>query len=224
MARQPPARMPDQFALRRIRNIIELNRSRIPSPPMDDSQNQPASPATVATSPSTDEEWIGRTLGEFQIVRLLGRGGMGQVFLAEQRSLKRKVALKILRPDLAANQTSLQRFQKEAQAVARITHANIVQIYAINEQDGVHYMALEYVEGRNLRDYLNRKGPPELPAALNIMKQIGAALQRAGEHGFVHRDIKPENILITRKGEVKVADFGLSRCFAEDQPAQNVTQ
>ena len=191
---------------------------------MDDSQNQPASPATVATSPSTDEEWIGRTLGEFQIVRLLGRGGMGQVFLAEQRSLKRKVALKILRPDLAANQTSLQRFQKEAQAVARITHANIVQIYAINEQDGVHYMALEYVEGRNLRDYLNRKGPPELPAALNIMKQIGAALQRAGEHGFVHRDIKPENILITRKGEVKVADFGLSRCFAEDQPAQNVTQ
>jgi serine/threonine-protein kinase len=162
-------------------------------------------------------------LGDFVILRRIGRGGMGQVFLAEQTSLKRKVALKLLRPELSANSTALQRFRIEAEAVARISHANIVQVYAIGVQDAVHFMALEYVEGKNLRDYLDRKGPPDLPIALSIMRQIASALQRAAELGIVHRDIKPENILLTRKVEVKVADFGLSRCFTDGQPL-NLTQ
>jgi serine/threonine-protein kinase len=181
-------------------------------------------PSGPAVAPEPEEDWCGRTLGEFVILRRLGKGGMGQVYLAEQISLKRKVALKILRPELAANQNSLKRFRVEAENVARLTHANIVQIYAIGEQDGVPYMALEYVEGRNLRDYINRKGPPELPVCLSIMRQIASALARAGEQGFVHRDIKPENILLTRKGEVKVADFGLSRCFQESGAAPTITQ
>src|SRR5262249_18927687 len=165
----------------------------------------------------------GQTLGDFRLLRRLGQGGMGQVYLAEQVSLKRKVALKTLRPDLAANTTSLQRFKKEAEAVARATHANIVQVYFIGEKDGLHYMALEYVEGKNLREYLERKGPPEVLQSLSIMRQVAAALQRASELGLVHRDIKPENILLTKKGEVKVADFGLSRCFGDKQ-ALNLTQ
>lgn len=165
----------------------------------------------------------GRILDDFQLVRRIGQGGMGQVYLARQLSLKRQVAVKILRTDLAANFTALQRFQNEAEAVASITHANIVQVYAIGHADGLHYMALEYVEGRNLRDYLIRKGPPEAPIAINIMRQVAAALQRAHELGFVHRDVKPENILLTRKGEVKVADFGLSRCFSGEQPL-HITQ
>src|SRR5207245_6503217 len=115
-----------------------------------------------------------------------------------------KVALKILRAELAANAVSLQRFQREAEAVARVTHANIVQVYAISAAGGLHYMALEYVEGRNLREYLEKKGPPEVLVALSIMRQVAAALQRAGELGIIHRDIKPENILLTRKGEVKI--------------------
>ncbi|HLW64303.1 MAG TPA: protein kinase [Gemmataceae bacterium] len=180
--------------------------------------------AGQAVAPESEEDWSGRTLGEFVIIRRLGKGGMGQVYLAEQLSLKRKVALKILRPELAANQTSLKRFRAEAENVAKLTHANIVQIYAIGEQDGMPYMALEYVEGRNLRDYISRKGPPELPVCLSIMRQIASALARAAEQGFVHRDIKPENILLTRKGEVKVADFGLSRCFQETGAAPNLTQ
>src|SRR5262245_13134009 len=166
----------------------------------------------------------GKTLGDYQVLRKLGQGGMGQVYLAEQQSLKRHVALKLLRSDLDANETALKRFKQEAEAVARVTHANIVQVYAIGEAEGLHFMALEYVEGRNLRDYIALKGPPELLLALSIMRQVASALQRAGEAGIIHRDIKPENILLTKKGEVKVADFGLSRVLEGEQPAVNLTQ
>jgi serine/threonine-protein kinase len=166
----------------------------------------------------------GKTLGDFHILRRLGEGGMGQVYLSEQRSLKRPIALKILKSDLAANPTALKRFKAEAEAVARATHTNIVQVYAIGEWDGLHYMALEYVDGLNLRDYLAKKGPPPLPLAISIMRQGAAALQRAGELGIIHRDIKPENILLTRKGAVKIADFGLSRCLDGDPKVVNLTQ
>jgi serine/threonine-protein kinase len=165
----------------------------------------------------------GQALGDFQILRRLGEGGMGQVYLSEQMSLKRPVALKILKADLAANPTALKRFKAEAEAVARATHANIVQVYATGEVDGLHFIALEYIDGLNLRDYLAKKGPPDLPLALSIMHQGAAALQRAGELGIIHRDIKPENILLTRKGAVKITDFGLSRIANDHQPL-NLTQ
>ncbi|HVS39555.1 MAG TPA: serine/threonine-protein kinase [Gemmataceae bacterium] len=173
-------------------------------------------------SPAADgaagPDLTGKTLGDYRVLRRLGLGGMGQVYLAEQISLKRNVALKILRPDLAANPTSLARFKAEAEAVAKVTHANIIQVYAVGELQGQPYIALEYVEGRNLKEFVAKKGPPELLLALSIMRQTAAALQRASEAGIVHRDIKPENILLTRKGEVKVADFGLSRCLDNDKP------
>lgn len=174
--------------------------------------------------PADVPDLTGRTIGDFQVLRKLGQGGMGQVYLARQLSLKREVALKILRRDLADDATALKRFQAEAEAVARVTHANIVQVYAIGEHEGLRYMALEYVAGRNLKDYLARKGPPDLPIALAILKQVAAALQRASEIGLVHRDIKPENILVTKKAEVKVADFGLSRYFAATDQPLNLTQ
>jgi len=173
---------------------------------------------------SGNADLTGQTLGDFKITRRLGQGGMGQVYLAEQISLKRNVALKILKPDLAANDIALERFKREAQHVARATHANIVQVYAIDQWEGLHYMALEYVEGFNLREYLIKKGPPQVPLALSIMRQVASALAEANEHGIVHRDIKPENILLTRKGQVKVADFGLARCFTPDQQTLNLTQ
>src|SRR6476619_3945365 len=165
----------------------------------------------------------GKTVGEFEVLRKLGQGGMGAVYLARRRSLKREVALKILRKDPADNPTASKRFQAEAEAVARVTHANIVQVYAIGEEDGLRYMALEYVEGRTLREYLDKKTWLDVPVGLSVMRQVAAALQRASESGIIHRDIKPENILLTRKGEVKVADFGLSRCFADDAPPTNLT-
>jgi tRNA A-37 threonylcarbamoyl transferase component Bud32 len=161
--------------------------------------------------PQPAADLTGHRVGDYQLLRPLGRGATGDVYLAVQLSLKREVALKILRTDHAADPTALKRFQAEAEAVARVPHPNIVQVFAVGEEDGVRFIALEYVEGRNLRDYLARKGAPDLPLALSVLRQVAAALQRAGEAGLVHRDIKPENILLTRKAEVKVADFGLSR-------------
>lgn len=153
----------------------------------------------------------GRSLGEFKLLRKLGRGGMAEVYLAEQTSLRRNVAVKVLRPEFTADAAYLKRFQQEATAAGTLNHPNIVQVYLIGEQDGIQFIAQEYVQGRNLKEYLSRKGPLDLNVALVILRQVAAALQAAGAAGIVHRDIKPENILLTRKGEAKVADFGLAQ-------------
>lgn len=186
----------------------------------------PRTPEPTAAPPAGTSaiDLTGRTLGDFQILRKIGTGGMGQVYLARQLSLKREVAVKLLRNDLADNPKALKRFEAEAHAVARLNHPNIVQVYHLGESDGLRYMVLEYVEGRNLRDYLVRRGPPDLPITLSVIRQVSLALQKAHEQGIVHRDIKPENILVTRKVEVKVTDFGLSRFFAAGSPELNLTQ
>lgn len=184
----------------------------------------PQPPMAVTPAPPPPPDLTGRTLGDYQILRRLGFGGMGQVYLSRQLSLKREVALKLLRDDMATNSTALQRFQAEAEAVAKLNHPNIVHIHQLGEVNGQRYMVLEYVDGRNLRDHLARKGPPDLPVTLSIIRQVVLALQKAHEEGIVHRDIKPENILVTRKVEVKVTDFGLSRFFAGATPPLNLTQ
>ena len=170
----------------------------------------PPRPATV-----TESDLSGRQLGDFHLLRRLGRGAMAEVYLGEQGRLKRRVAVKILKPELAVDRTYLQRFELEAQAAASLVHANIVQIYEVGCVDMLHYIAQEYVPGPNLRDYVARHGPCDLSHALSIMRQVAAALAKAGEKGVVHRDIKPENIMLTARGEVKVADFGLARLTRE---------
>jgi eukaryotic-like serine/threonine-protein kinase len=164
----------------------------------------------------------GVTLGDFQIEKLLGRGGMGEVYLATQLSLNRPIALKVLRPDLVTNQTYLSRFRTEATAVAKLNHANIVHVYTVGCIDQVHFIAMEYVQGTNLRDYILKKGALDLALGLSIMRQTGHAIGAAGEVGLIHRDVKPENILMTRKGKVKVADFGL--CRDQESGNAHVTQ
>lgn len=152
----------------------------------------------------------GRQIGDFRLLRSLGAGAMAEVYLAEQQSLQRQVALKILRPDLASDETYVRRFHREAQAAARLVHANIVQIYEVGSFDSTFYIAEEYVPGLNLRQWLQRNGPPDARTALIIMRQVAAALVKAAEEGIVHRDLKPENILLNHGLEVKVADFGLA--------------
>ncbi len=153
----------------------------------------------------------GATLGDFFIERILGRGGMGDVYLARQVSLNRPVAIKVLRPELSAKPTYLGRFETEAAAIAKLNHPNIVHVYMLGQSEEIRFIAMEYVQGMNLREYITRKGSVDLPLAMSIMKQAGMAIAAAGEVGLIHRDIKPENLLLTKKGQVKVADFGLCR-------------
>jgi eukaryotic-like serine/threonine-protein kinase len=160
----------------------------------------------------------GSTVGDFQVERLLGRGGMGEVYLATQLSLNRPVALKVLRPDVMVKPGYRERFESEALAVAKLNHPNIVHVYAMAQIEQVHFIAMEYVEGTNLRDYVVKRGALDLPQALSIIKQAAQAIGAAGEAGIIHRDVKPENILMTRRGRVKVADFGLCRQMDEEGP------
>jgi len=171
------------------------------------------SSADAASSPSDSSSvrQVGAQLGEFKLLRRLGKGGMADVWLAEQTFLKRNVALKLLRSDLMEDSSYVARFEREAKAAAGLNHPNIVQVYTFGAEKGQHFIAQEYVHGQTLKSLLVKRGPLELPLALMIMRQVAAALQAAGEQGIVHRDIKPENIMINRKGEVKVADFGLAQ-------------
>ncbi len=171
------------------------------------------------TDPSVNDqtEDSSRTLGEFRLLRKLGQGGMAEVWLAEQTSLERRVALKLLKQELMQDQKYVARFQREASSAGGLNHPNIVQVHMVGEEGGQHYIAQEYVKGVTLRQYLKTKGPLELPVALHVMRQVASALKAASDAGIVHRDIKPENIMMTRKGDVKVADFGLAQLYGDGE-------
>ncbi len=180
-----------------------------------------ARPITADTTAS-DVDLSGRQLGGYRLLRRLGKGAMAEVYLAEQLSLGRQVAIKVLRSHLATDATYVERFQHEARAAAQLVHANIVQIFEVGYADGWHFIAQEYVQGLNLAELIARRGTPDNARVVAIVRQVAAALHKAAEHGIVHRDIKPENIMLSAGGEVKVADFGLARLYRED--SQNLTQ
>ncbi len=174
-----------------------------------------SNPTGPAHTTSSDRDLSGRRLGDYQILRRLGRGGMADVYLAEQLSLRRQVALKVLKRDLARDEAYVRRFHNEAQAAASLVHANIVQIHEVGCIDGVHFIAQEYVPGQNLKQWIARHGTADAATAVHIMRQVIAALHRASQQGIIHRDIKPENIMLSKTGEVKVADFGLARIASQ---------
>jgi len=157
-----------------------------------------------------------RDFGDYQLLRRLGQGAMAEVYLAEQISLKRQVAVKILKAERSSDEKYIRRFRNEAQSAASLVHANIVQIHDVGCHNGFHYIAQEFVEGVNLKQLLEKHGPLEVPGAVNVMRQVAAALSKAAQSGIVHRDIKPENIMLAKSGEVKVADFGLARVAEDD--------
>ncbi len=175
------------------------------------------------TSDKTEADLSGRKLGDYQILRRLGRGGMAEVYLAEQGSLQRQVAFKVLKHNLAGEESYVRRFRNEALAAAKLSHANIVQIYEVGCVEGVHFIAQEYIKGQNLKQLLGRNSSINARLAISLMRQVAAALHRAGQHGVIHRDIKPENIMLSPTGEVKVADFGLARVLQNGE-AMNLTQ
>ena len=154
---------------------------------------------------------LGTVLGGCQIERLLGRGGMGAVYLATQLDLERRVALKVLPSDLAGNQAFLQRFEREARTIAQVSHSNIVQVFFTGREGQRRFLVMEYVEGLSLAGILRSRGKLPVEEAVDAILQSGRALTAAWARGIVHRDIKPENILVTADGQVKVADFGLAK-------------
>lgn len=179
----------------------------------------------INPSPAEPVDLTGRLVSDYQLIRRLGRGGMADVYLATQQSLGRKVALKVLKLELAKDDAYVQRFRQEAQAAANLVQSNIVQIYEVGQAGEFHFIAQEYIQGRNLRQYLDRHGAVEPVMAVNVLRQCAMALQEAesGEFNVIHRDIKPENIMISTKGEVKITDFGLAR-INNDSAKQALTQ
>jgi tRNA A-37 threonylcarbamoyl transferase component Bud32 len=168
------------------------------------------SPPPNAPSP----EELAKLFPQLEIIECLGRGGMGVVYKARQPRLNRLVALKILAPEREKDPAFAGRFEKEAQALARLSHPNIVTIHDFGEAGGMYYLLMEFVDGVTLRQLLNASRV-SAREALAIVPQICDALQFAHDHGIVHRDIKPENILMDRRGRVKVADFGLAKLVGE---------
>lgn len=155
---------------------------------------------------------------QLEVLRLIGRGGMGAVYQARQPGLDRHVALKLLTPPEQGHPGFAERFTREARALARLNHANIVAVHDFGERDGHYFLLMEFVDGLNLRDLLRQKSIS--PAqALAIVPKICEALQFAHEQGVVHRDIKPENILLDKRGQVKIADFGIAKIINPHAPA-----
>jgi serine/threonine-protein kinase len=153
---------------------------------------------------------VGETISHYRILSQLGQGGMGAVYLAEDTHLGRRVALKVMLPEIASHEQRLKRFLREAKLSSSISHPNVISFYEIGEENGTHYLAMEYIEGITLRARLH-DGPIPVDEAVHIARQIAEALIAAHKAGVIHRDVKPENVMIAGDGHVKVLDFGLAR-------------
>jgi serine/threonine protein kinase/putative intracellular protease/amidase len=185
----------------------------------------PAATRTVADPPAGAPATVGDDDGipaplrdhpRYEVIRELGAGGMGVVYKAEHRIMGRPVALKVMAPHLTAKPGAVERFRKEVRAAAQINHPNIVTAHDADEAGGLHFLVMEFVEGVSLDRFVAKKGPATVQLAAAFTRQAALGLQHAHEKGMVHRDIKPQNMMVTRKGQVKVMDFGLARFVHTD--------
>ena len=160
--------------------------------------------------PSQTKGLVGRVVGGYRILDRLGRGAMGTVYKANQTSLNRVVALKILSPKVAADPAFVKRFQSEAQAAGRLNHPNVVQVYDVGQDQGLHYYSMEYIENGTVEDLLRKQGRLDAELAVDVLLDAAKGLVFAEKKGLVHRDIKPANLMINGEGVVKIADLGLA--------------
>src|SRR5438309_8714203 len=152
---------------------------------------------------------VNRTISHYKIVSQLGMGGMGEVYLAQDTKLDRKVALKILPAEVAADRNRMERFVREAKAAAALNHPNIAHVYEIGEHDGTNFIAMEFIDGQTLRELI--RNDTDLRKLLRHLQHAAEGLAKAHAAGIVHRDLKPENIMVTRDGHAKILDFGLAK-------------
>src|SRR3984957_12838942 len=182
-----------------------------PSPP-------PRSPGTIANpQASAAEARIGELLcGRYELLQLLGEGGMGAVYKARDLELDREVALKVIKPEMADHPEILQRFKQELILARQVTDRNVIRIFDIGEAGKIKFITMEYLEGENLLDILNKRGKLQAAEAVGIMEQAACGLAAAHREGIIHRDLKPGNIMCEKSGRVVVMDFGLARTFEGD--------
>ena len=153
---------------------------------------------------------IGKTLSHYKILEKLGRGGMGEVYLAEDTTLDRKVAIKLLPPEMAGSPDRLARFEREAKAIASLNHPNIVHVYSVEEAEGTHFITMELVQGKTLSEVTPKNGLA-IEKFLDIAIPLADAVSSAHDQGITHRDLKPANVMLSDEGRVKVLDFGLAK-------------
>ena len=158
--------------------------------------------------------------GRYEILSVLGQGGMGAVYKARDRELDRLIALKIIRPELATDPAILLRFKQELILSRNITHKNVVRIYDLGEADGIRFISMEYVDGEDLRTILRRQGKFSPKEAIAVVEQVCRALDSAHSEGVIHRDLKPQNIMRDRHGRIVVMDFGLARSLGDSGMTQ----
>jgi len=174
----------------------------------------------MSSDPSPKRPRRAVRVGKYEVVAHIATGGMGAVYKAIDSVLKREVALKVLPPDMASKPNALERFRREARNAARLRHENIVTIYEFDQSGTTFYLAMEFIEGIDLQEYIERKGRLDPEEARIITIQAARALEHAHAQGVVHRDIKPSNFLVTRKGDklvVKMSDFGLARETSDEE-------
>ncbi|GHO75712.1 hypothetical protein KSD_34830 [Ktedonobacter sp. SOSP1-85] len=170
------------------------------------------------------EDLIGKALGTCTLQQLIGQGGMGAVFLAQQSRPRRQVAVKVLFPFTPLNPGQkaafLERFRRETDAAASLVHPNIMPVHEYGEQDGLAYLVMPYLSGGTLRDVLEREGRLPLAQTSNYLEQLAAALEVAHGRGVIHRDLKPANVMLTQEGRLVLTDFGLVKILSDGQSAQ----
>ena len=172
------------------------------------------------------DKWIDKTLGKYKLEKLLGEGTSGAVYQAKNIKLNKVVAIKILLPSITGGEQgerATKRFFREAQTTAQLNHPNIVQIYDIEEEDGIYYLVMELIQGRNLQYILKEEGPFHYVRALQIVQEVAHGLQEAHRQNIIHQDIKPGNILLTNEGVSKITDFGLARRLTGDVAQLSMT-
>ena len=155
-------------------------------------------------------------LGKYKLLKKLGQGGMGEVYLAEDTKLGRQAAIKVLSKALAGKGDFVERFYREARSMARMNHDNAVSVYDVDQDNGIHYVAMEFVDGKSMQAWMDKLGKLSVGDALHVTLRCAEALAVAHNQSMVHRDIKPDNVMLTSKGKVKVADFGLAKATDED--------